>query len=214
MDVVALVDAVLGIADDVGPVLHEPSRAGLPTGLLVGGREQDQVAVERLAATFDGDHRHQIDCADPLAVERAAAVDEPALAGPGERRDAPAARIGRHDVEVREQDDRSRAAPPRQARVQAASPGRRLDHLRGDAFGGELPRERVGGGDLAAGRVRRVDAEHVGEQLRGLVAELPPVELDGIGRRREAAEHAGRDQQPSGFAGGAAHRAQMSQRRA
>ena len=72
MDVVALVDAVLGIADDVGPVLHEPSCAGLPTGLLVGGREQDQVAVERLAATFDGDHRHQIDCADPLAVERAA----------------------------------------------------------------------------------------------------------------------------------------------
>ena len=182
VDVVALVDAVFAVGHHVGPVLYEPASAGLAARLLVGRGEQDQVAVEGLAAALDGDHRHQLDGADALAVERATSVHEAAFTRPGERRHPPGPRVGGHHVEMGQQDDGPPGAAPRQPSVQIPPPGGRLDHLGGDAFGGEPAGEGIGRGGLAARWIGRVDAEHVGQQLCRLVAELPPVELGCLRR--------------------------------
>ena len=174
MDVVALREEILGAGDQVRPVIDQPAGAHLATGLLAGRREQDDVARKRHAASHQRDDGHRLHRGDTLRVERAAPVDEAVTPLAAERWDAPARGLGRHDVEMGEQHDRTRGARSRESRVEIAASGSRLDDLRVDADLRELAPKQLRGGRLVAGRVRGVDADQGGEQLRGLVSHRSP----------------------------------------
>src|SRR5262249_60378379 len=75
---------------------------------------------------------------------------------------------------------RRRAAGAAEARDDVGPSGRALEHRRLDAGGGELGREQIGGGPLAPGRVRRVDADQRLAQADGLVGERGFVEHDDV----------------------------------
>ena len=105
----ALVDREVG-AHRVGMLLHEPLEAEAVTDLLVRGRDEDQVARPLPALPRE---RGERDCGGgdlALHVERAPpphlAVDEVAA----ERLALPLARVGEHDVGVREQRERRAVA--------------------------------------------------------------------------------------------------------
>jgi hypothetical protein len=152
--------------------------------LLVGIGDEHDVAIQWHAAALDPDHRHEVSDPFTLHVERAAPPDEAVLGRAGEGIHAPVARVRRHDVHVVNERDRSLATIPTQPRVQIGAPRRpqlgRVEDLRVDPLALEDALEKKRRLQLAAGWVRRVDPEVVGEDLHRFVAQLVPV--DGPGR--------------------------------
>src|SRR5581483_407783 len=196
VDVVALGDEVLRVGDEIRPVRDDPPGAETPAGLLVRRSEKDDVPIERWTGALHGEKRHELGRGDALRVERATSVDVAVLARARERWQTPAARIGRDDVEMREQDDGLRRPVAGEPRIQVSAAWRRFENLRGDAFGLELPGEEVRRRGLRARRILGVDPDDVREEIGGLVADAMPVRVRAV-QRAHAAERDRRDQERS-----------------
>ena len=126
-DGAAFREHVLRAARELGVLLHEPARAVPPARLLVGHREEDHVALERLRAPRDLDEREEVHDRDALRVERAAPHHVAARRHAVERPDRPLGGLRRHDVEMGEQDDRAlraryRGRAPTRRRARSAEP--------------------------------------------------------------------------------------------
>ena len=105
----ALVEREVG--PDVGPRLEQPAHADVGRAvLLVGDRDQPEVAPRAEARTGELGHRHGAGRDLVLHVDRAPAPQPAALVDDGgERRVGPVTRVGRDHVEVT--DERQRAVP-------------------------------------------------------------------------------------------------------
>ena len=125
LDSATLIEQVTGVGKDLLLVLDEPSGAVAAAFFLVAGRDEDHVALEQDAGAFDRQHRHQLDHARTLVIDRTAAPDIAVLDLTREGWHLPLLGIGRHHVHVAEQHDRlgvfgryrADAPPPRRARV-------------------------------------------------------------------------------------------------
>src|SRR5262249_46321859 len=156
VDVVALRDQELGVTEEVGAVLDDPSGARMTTGLLVGRGEQDDVPRQPALAPRQREERRRLDRRQALAVERSPPVAPAVASFASEGRDLPGAGICGHNVEVREQDDRPALLAPAETGDEVAAPGARLDDLHLEARVAEVRGEHTRGGGLIAGRIVRV----------------------------------------------------------
>ena len=174
----ALVERVLG-ANRLGMLLAEPGEPEVDADLLVGGRDEDQVAAGLESLPGERGHRHRARRDLALHVERAAAPDLAVakLARPGV--DLPLGGIGENRVRVREERQPRPVAAPGNPRDEV----RPLRHLRvelaGDAVLLEVVAQELGRTGLVPGRVDRVEADQLLEELADLVAER-----DGCAQRR------------------------------
>ena len=109
--------------------------AGGAGHLLVRARAEDEVAPARPVARGHERQRRREHRAVSLVVERAASPHGAVPDHAAEGRRLPLRGVGRHDVEVREQQDRARAVGRGrgQPRDHAAAAGRRLEPLGRDA---------------------------------------------------------------------------------
>ena len=100
----------LGTAEQFPVVGDQIPRPVHAAGLLVGGGEPDDVPGQRRVAFRQLDESHQLDDRDALGVQGATpdyvAVVDPPLEGRGR----PRSRVGGNNVQMGQQDDRSRLA--------------------------------------------------------------------------------------------------------
>jgi hypothetical protein len=166
----ALGQEELGVLQPVAPPFgaDRPQRAR-EVGFLVGGGEEEDVAVEADRFALQPKQGQELQDALRLHVLGAAAVDEPVLQQAGERRHRPARGVGRHDVHVVGEDQRPPGAAALERREQVRAPGRELVHHHGDAFVLEDRLVEQRGLQLAARRVRGVDLEVLAEKADGQV---------------------------------------------
>ena len=207
-DAAALVEAA-GRPQPLGPMLGDPLRAGEATGLLVGGAGEQDVAPKsrdrvprRVQAGRPGLARQQADDTElhrdhVLHVDRAAAVDV-AVGDLGlEWIVAPAIGRRRHDVEVREQQERLAAcAVAAQPHVDRPAPGHGLDDLRPETLGLEQARDVARRGKflvraIRGGRVDRRDPDEVAERRdERIVGRRPCRVVEPSGWRGDGPGHA------------------------
>ena len=156
---------------------HEPVEPEAVADLLVGRGDEDEVAVVTPALARERGERDGARGDLALHVERAAAPDEAVAELAAERVGAPLARVGGHDVGVREQRERRAAAGAAQARDEVRPLGHLRVQLALDARVLEEVAEQLRRRGLVAGRVRRVDADQLPQELDRLVAQrrLPSV---------------------------------------
>ena len=139
--------------------------------LLVRLGDQHEIAAGPDAAPRDQREREHVADGVRLHVERAASPDVAVAHDTGERVDAPCAAVGVHDVGMPEQRQRRPLAAALDARHEVRALRVARDELARDALALEEPLQEDRGGGLVARRVRRVDADQVRKELRGLVPE-------------------------------------------
>ena len=122
--VAAFGDEILDILEQIGVTIHECLRTDAIQFLISIGDEHN-VAIEGDAAALEGDHRHEVDDALALHVERAAAPDVTVLEHSRKRIDTPVAGVRWDDVHVVHQCDRLLAAVALEARIQVGASSRR-----------------------------------------------------------------------------------------
>ena len=148
--------------------LDEPLQPEAVADLLVGCRDEDEIAGAAPSFARERGERHCVRSDLPLHVEGAAApyfaVDELAT----ERVALPLGRRGKHDVGVREQRERRAVAPAADAGDEVGALGRLRVELALDPRRLEVVAQHLCGGRLVAGRVRRVDANQPLQKLRDL----------------------------------------------
>ena len=155
----------LGVLQPVAPSLRA-DRAERPreVGLLVGGGEEEDVAVQADAVPLQPDEGQQLQDALRLHVLGPAPVDEPLLQQAGERGHRPAGGVGGDDVHVvREHQGPARAAALEHGQ-EVRPPGDELVHQHRDAVALEqrlVEQRRL---QLVAGRVGGVDLEVLAEE--------------------------------------------------
>src|SRR5687768_4518448 len=115
-------DEELDVAQQVRMIVDERDRTG-GAELLVGIRDEDNVARERDAAALERDHRHEMDDAFSLHVERATSVHEPILDRAAVRVDGPVAGVRWYDVDVMHERDGLLRPGPLEPRVQVWATG-------------------------------------------------------------------------------------------
>jgi hypothetical protein len=152
------------LADE--PVEPEP----LPD-LLVGRRDEDEVAATAPSLPRERGQRNRARRHLPLHVERPSAPDEPVAELAAERVDAPLARIRRNDVRVREQRERLAAAGAADPRDEVRPLGRPRVLLALDTRVLEVGAEELGRRGLVAGRIRGVETDQLPQELDRLVAQ-------------------------------------------
>ena len=166
----ALVEAVVG-ADGVGVLLAEPGQAEVVADLLVGGRDEDQVAarLEPLA----GQRRDRDSAGRDLAlhVERAATPDLAVAQLARPRIDLPLARVRDDRVRMREQQEARPVSAPGNARDEVRPLRDLRVQLALDAVLGEVVAQQLGRLRLVPRRVDRVEPDQLLQELRDLVAE-------------------------------------------
>src|SRR5215471_17556627 len=96
----ALVEQVSGVRVHPLFVVDEPFGAVASALLLIGGGDEDDVAIEQDARALDREHRHHLDHARTLVVDRAAAPDVAVPDLARKRRHLPLLRYRRDDVHV------------------------------------------------------------------------------------------------------------------
>ncbi len=128
--------------EDLGPVLHEPSRTEQPSGLLVRGGHEDDVAVQGAAVPVEGEERLEVEDAERLRVERSPAVHVAVPDLSREGRHIPVRRVGRDDVRVVKEEQR-RLGATLQPSPDVPAAGRRLGRLVGDSLRLEDPGEEL-----------------------------------------------------------------------
>ena len=164
-------------------MIDEPSRAVLAAFFFVAGRDEYHVAIEQDSRPLDREHRHQLDHARALVVERAAPPDFSVFHRPRERRNFPFLRIGGHHVHVAEQNYRlGMFADPAQPRRDDPAAMLRLPGGRRDSVGKKFLLEHPRRADLVARRVGRVDLDVLRQQVGRFLGDLVPV--DWLRRRR------------------------------
>src|ERR671923_319694 len=166
----ALVHAVLG-ANGLRMCLAEPLEAEARADLLVGAGGEDQVAARLKALPRQRGERDRARNDLSLHVERAASPDLPVaqLAGPGV--ELPLGRVGENGVGVRQQHE-PRPAPAARDPGDEVRPLRDLrQQLRLDAAVAQVLAKEFRGPCLVPGRVDRVDADQLLEELRRLLAQ-------------------------------------------
>jgi len=176
--VATLGDQKLDVLEQVGMPVDEHLCAGRAQ-LLVGVADEDDVASERDAAPFQGEHRHQMSDPFALHVERASPVDEALLDVAREGVDAPVLRGSGDDIHVMHEGDRLLAAISLQPRVKVRAASTQLggvEYLNLEALLLEDILEPACGEQLVARRVRRIDPDILLQVVHGLVAEHSPVD--------------------------------------
>ncbi len=168
-------DRVLGAGEPVRTPIGDELRAELATGLLVGRRQEHEVALERHPRALEGEQSRQVQDARRLHVDRAAPVEVAVGDDASERVDRPVAPVGVYDVDVMVQDDSAEGAVALQARAQTGAPGARLDRLALDALARQDLGQKPRAGDLVAGGIGGVDLQIAAQELDRLVAQRPPV---------------------------------------
>ena len=156
-------------------MLDEPAGADALPHFLIGGRQENHVALEGNTGALQHQERHQLGDALPLHVLRPASPDVAVLDQPAEGVHRPVLRRGEHDVHVIEEDDGTGAAVAAQPRVQVRLAGRGLEHLRSDAVAGQHRREPVRRAALVPWRIGGIDAQVLREQLGRFVAHRAPL---------------------------------------
>jgi hypothetical protein len=165
-----LADRLGAAVEEVGVLLDEEPRALGTAGFLIGHVGDDDVA-RRLAALASplADHRqrHRVHV---LHVDGAATPEAAVLDLAAERIDAPVVRVGRDDIEVAVNEQRTATL------ILAGHPGDdaraalvRLVDLRLEPDLGQLLGDVFGGLALVAGRVRAVDPDQVAAQVDDFV---------------------------------------------
>ncbi len=155
------VDDILGIVtEEIGAFLDEPFGSKSCPGFLVGDSHKDHVPIDRnsLADEFsEGSEGHR---RKSLHVDRAATPDAGAVVMSGERRMRPARRVGRHDVDVATQDERTSGALRRISGESCYEIGTFLvgtDDLRFQSQTAAAFRNKGNRGSLVSRRIARVE---------------------------------------------------------
>ncbi len=190
----------------LGMLEGEPARAREAAGLLVGGRGEQDVALEarnrvcrgiptrgpRVLRQPEHDfelHRHEV-----LHVDGATAIDVAVRDVGRERIVGPPIRRGRDDVEVREEQERRPARPVTPEPGDHGTPARHgLEHLRRNAEVAERIAQVVRYGELCAGRIGRIDRwdpdevpKRLDEPFLGARLAQPPRRLAMMPRTKPA----------------------------
>jgi hypothetical protein len=153
-----LVEREVG-ADGGRVLLDEPLQAESVADLLVGGRDEDEVAGAPPAFACERRERDGRRGDLPLHVERSAPPDLLADELAAERVALPLARVGEHDVGVREQRERRPAAGPADARDEIRALGNARVELALHARGLQVVAQELCRRSLVAWRIRRIETD-------------------------------------------------------
>ena len=179
----ALVEQEAGVGEDARLVIDEPSRAVAAAFLLVAGGDKQHVAIEEDARALDREHRHQLDHAGALVVDRAAAPYFAVLDEARERRHLPFLGIGRDHVHVAQQNDRlGMLADAAQAGGDDTAAFLRLPGGGGNAVGKKFFLEHPRRVAFVAGRIGRVELDVLRQQVGRFLRDAVPI--DRLRRRR------------------------------
>ena len=172
----ALGEDVLGVEQQVGTLAHQVSGAVHSARLLVGRRQEQEIALQRRAPPREFGDGQQVDDRDALGVEGTTTGDEVAAPDPGEGVHLPGVRVGGDHVEVGEEHERasfpgSRQPPPGRGSADLRVARRRLDQRRLEASLAQQADEVLGDRALVAGRVHGLEANGLGEDPRRAIPE-------------------------------------------
>ena len=159
----------------LAPLRGDPLRSEPAAHFLVGGGEEDQVALEGNLGPLDGKHGHELKNARGLHVEGPAPVDEAVPQETAERVHRPVALVGIDHVDVVVEDEATERPVAEQPRHEVAALRRRLGRLARDSVPVEHLGEEARPRRLVARRIGRVDFEVSAHQLDGLAPQRPPV---------------------------------------
>ena len=166
----ALRDRVLGLLEPVAPAARAQRAQGArEVHFLVGGGQEEDVAVEGEVLAARADEGHELEDALRLHVLGAAPVDEPVLHRRGEGRHRPAAGVRGHHVHVVGEDEGPARPPAGESGEQVRAAGSELVDLGGDPFAVQDPLVEAGRAQLVAGRVGGVDLEVLAQEVHGHV---------------------------------------------
>src|SRR5262244_4457841 len=157
------------------PLVGDPLRAEAATRLLVGGGEEDEIALEGHAGAGDGQERGELHDARGLHVEGAPAVDVAVAEEAAEGIYRPVALVRVYDVNMMMEDDTTQGAVAAETRHEVAAPRSRLRRLAGDPRAVQDLGEKACPRRLVAGRVRGVHPQVLSQETHRLVADLLPV---------------------------------------
>ena len=149
----------------------QPGEPEVDADLLVGGRDEDHVALRLEALAREGRHRDSARGHLALHVERAATPDLAVAELARPWIDLPLGRVREHRVRVREERQPRPVAGARDPRNEVRTLGNLGVQLAGDAVRLEVRAQVLGRSGLVPGRVDGVEADQLREQRRHLVAE-------------------------------------------
>jgi hypothetical protein len=159
------VERELGV-DELRVMLQDPIDAVFTARLLVGRREEDDVAIERSAAAHDvlveQQHRLQVHREHALVVDRSAAIQESLEDFSAEGVGRPALALDTHHIHVREQQHRPRLTRTLQSRHERCARWCRFEEGRLDAGAAKDVVEIPSDAHLSPGRI---DGIHPDQRL-------------------------------------------------